>query len=120
MLLRLACKEDKPVSKLVILASPPVWEARVRTSPEEPDLEIPGDSFTESNLSSWDEPRPSVAGEEDSSKNLFEPKSLVLASWSSQRSHSVEDKRKQNEQGCDREQLLAEKFLHKGWGSLAV
>ena len=119
MLLRLACKEDKPVSKLVILASPPVWEARVSTSPEEPDLEIPGDSL-ESNLSSWDEPRPSVAGEEDSSKNLFEPKSLVLASWSSQRSHSEGDKRKQNEQGCDREQLLAEQFLHKGWGSLAV
>ena len=96
ILLRLACKEDKPVSKLVILASPREWEARMRTSPEEPDLEIPGDSLLESNLSSWDEPRPSVAGDEDSSKNLFEPTSLVFASWSSQRSHSVEDKRVQN------------------------
>ena len=40
ILLRLVCKEDKPVSKLVILASPPEWEARIRSSPEEPDLEI--------------------------------------------------------------------------------
>ena len=92
----------------------------MRTSPEEPDLEIPGDSLLESNLSSWDEPRPSVAGDEDSSENLFKPTSLVFASWSSQRSHSVEDKRVQNEQGSDLEQLLVEQSRHKGWGSLAV
>ena len=105
----------------MILASPPEWEARIRSSPEEPDLEIPGDSL-ESNLSlaSWGEPRPSVSGDEDSSENLFEPTALVFTSWPSQRSHSVEDKRVQYEQGSDLEQLLVEQFRHKGWGSLAV
>ena len=91
--MRLVCKEDRPVSRLVILASPPEWEARRISSPEETDFELPVDSVeSDLTLMSWNEPRPSVAGDEDSSEILVEPQALVLASWSCQRSHSVEDK----------------------------
>ena len=75
--MRLVCKEDKPVSRLEILASPPEWEARRISSPEETAiLEIPEDSRESDlngKLASWSEPRPSVAGDEDSSEILVEP-----------------------------------------------
>ena len=62
-LVRLVCKEDRPVSRLIILASPPEWEARRISSPEETDFELPVDSIeSDLTLTSWNEPRPSVAG----------------------------------------------------------